>query len=131
MKDATGKASVAGETNAQDGDVTQDNQPGPQAAAATPPEDRVVPGSEYLVSGDGNCFTYPMSWHFDNTKRSNGQGMPFSLPDMRYKPRGENAGTTNWELLGMGMFEALPPTEMIEELSVCSSSSGDKVSPVH
>ncbi|KUI65341.1 Transcriptional activator protein acu-15 [Cytospora mali] len=42
--------------------------------------------------------------------------MPFSMPDMRYQPRAENAGSTGNELLGLGLFETLPPTEMIEDL---------------
>ncbi|ROW17792.1 hypothetical protein VPNG_00707 [Cytospora leucostoma] len=35
---------------------------------------------------------------------------------MHYEPRVETAGAARNELLGLGLFEALPPTEMIEEL---------------
>lgn len=44
------------------------------------------------------------------------EGVPFTMPDMHHKPRAENAGTTRNELLGLGLFEALPPAEMIEDL---------------
>lgn len=43
-------------------------------------------------------------------------GLPFATPDMEFQPRVEAAGATSYELLGLGLFEALPPTEMIEEL---------------
>ncbi|KAJ4391757.1 hypothetical protein N0V93_005377 [Gnomoniopsis smithogilvyi] len=43
-------------------------------------------------------------------------GLPFEMPDMQYQPRAANAGATSYELLGLGLFEALPPAEMIEEL---------------
>lgn len=115
LKDAASKVPAGGETIVQEDDMAQDNQLDPQPV---PSEDAAVSNSSYLVSNEGDVFTAPMSWNFDNTKPSNGQGMPFSLPDMSYKLRAENAGVTNWELLGMGLFEALPPTEMIEELSV-------------
>lgn len=45
-----------------------------------------------------------------------GWGNIFTLPSEAHKPRAENAGATNYELLGLGLFESLPPTEMIEEL---------------
>lgn len=116
LKDAASKAAAAaGEPTMQDADIAQDIQTCSPAAG-----DGVFRDTGYLASGDGNVFTSPMSWNFDNNYTSNGQGIPFSLPDMSYKPRAGNAGPTSWELLGMGMFEALPPTEMIEELSVCA-----------
>lgn len=43
-------------------------------------------------------------------------GAPFTIPDMQYTPRAENAGATRNELLRLSLFEALPPTEMIEDL---------------
>lgn len=91
------------------------DQPGFQSV---PSEETVVPDSSYLISNEGDVFTVPMGWNFDNTKTSTGQDMPFSLPNMSYNLRADNAGPTSWELLGMGLFEALPPTEMMEELSV-------------
>lgn len=42
--------------------------------------------------------------------------MPFEMPHVQFQPRAENAGATSYELLGLGLFEALPPTKMIEEL---------------
>lgn len=115
LKDSTARTPAAGETSTQSGGIAGNIQLGP--------EDAVVPDSQYLASDDGDGFTSnPMSWAFDNTGPSNGQGIPFSLPDMSFKTRAENAGSTNWELLGMGLFEALPPTEMIEELLVWALS---------
>lgn len=72
----------------------------------------------------------PLTWSFaDDSPRLNQYGntassgadpsgcaVPFSAPDMQYKSGADGAGTASWELLGLGMFEALPPTEMIEEL---------------
>lgn len=40
----------------------------------------------------------------------------FSMAGMKHRPRAENAGASRNELLGLGLFEALPPTEMIEDL---------------
>lgn len=40
----------------------------------------------------------------------------FSMAGMNHRPRAENAGASRNELLGLGLFEALPPTEMIEDL---------------
>lgn len=120
LKDAATKAPAgAGEQTLQDADVAHGNQTCSLAAGAAA-GDNVFRDTVYLAPGDGNVFTSPMSWDFDNNHISNGQGMPFSLPDMSYKSRAGNPGATSWELLGMGMFEALPPTEMIEELSVCA-----------
>lgn len=41
---------------------------------------------------------------------------PFSIPDMRHKPTTHTDGPTTYELLGTGMYEALPPADMIEDL---------------
>lgn len=116
LKDATGnKTPAGGEAGTRDGDTVHEYQPGLQAADS---EKSVAPDTGYLASDDGHVPADPMSWNYNNAKPSNDQGMPFSMPDMNFKPRTENVGATNWELLGMGLFEALPPTEMIEELSV-------------
>lgn len=45
-----------------------------------------------------------------------GWGSIYALPSEANKPRAENAGATSYELLGLGLFESLPPPEMIEEL---------------
>lgn len=125
LKDAAAKTPAVSEANAaRDGDGIKDgvkdgvNQPGSQPVAAPELGDTIMPDTTYLASGDGNVFPSPMSWNFNNTKpsTSDGLGMPFSLPDMSYKPRAEYADATSWELMGMGLFEALPPAEMIEEL---------------
>ncbi|ROV90275.1 hypothetical protein VSDG_08186 [Cytospora chrysosperma] len=42
--------------------------------------------------------------------------MPFTMPDMHHRPGAENDGATRNELLGLGLFETLPPSEMIEDL---------------
>lgn len=38
------------------------------------------------------------------------------MAGMNHRPRAEDAGASRNELLGLGLFEALPPTEMIEDL---------------
>jgi hypothetical protein len=40
----------------------------------------------------------------------------FSMGGIKYRPRAEDAGASRNELLGLGLFEALPPTEMIDDL---------------
>lgn len=119
LKDAAAAAAATRAQDDGDGDgdaiIAQDNQPAASDSV-------VFPDTGYLAPGDGNVFTSPMSWNFDHnvdpsSAGDQGPGVPFSLPDMSYKPRTDHP--TSWELLGMGgMFEALPPTEMIEELSV-------------
>lgn len=74
---------------------------------------------------------HPMNWDFgtelpgpnmnEGTSGVNGPGIPgwgsiYTLLGGDPKPRSENAGTTSYELLGLGLFESLPPFEMIEDL---------------
>lgn len=84
------------------------------------------------ISSFENATSIPLGWDFEtNVPASgpdvNGNNLPgpspaawgnmFSFPDEQYKPRAEEpTSTTGYELLGLGLFEALPPAEMIEEL---------------
>lgn len=67
----------------------------------------------------GNDASGSLNWDFEasgNDQTPLQSGVPFEMPDMEYQSRNETAGATSYELLGLGLFEALPPTEMIEEL---------------
>lgn len=92
----------------------EDNVPGPpqghdgKASQGNASED---PGQDER-SSFGNDANGSFSW----TSPPVVAGLPFEVPDMQYQPRAANAGATSYELLGLGLFEALPPTEMIEEL---------------
>lgn len=43
-------------------------------------------------------------------------GNTYSFSGKQYKPQADPPGAAGYELLGLGLFEALPPPEMIEEL---------------
>lgn len=81
----------------------------------------IRPGIPTFSNGAGESF----NWAFgaDGTGATSGGRSPpappgpsFELPDMNLPPRAANAGPTGYELLGLGLFEALPPAELIEEL---------------
>lgn len=67
----------------------------------------------------GNGADVSVHWTFGaggNDATSVPSGVPFVTPDMGFQSQAANAGATSYELLGLGLFEALPPTEMIEDL---------------
>lgn len=102
LKDAAGKT-----------DSTRpDSRPGDEGNLRAPQESsRSVSGSQETSPFD-NGTTGSFNW----TPPPASAEVPFNIPDMQYQPRTENAGATSYELLGFGLFEALPPAEMIEEL---------------
>lgn len=78
-----------------------------------------------------NAASIPLGWDFETSSPNvNGDNPPdpvgpsppswghtFSFPDEPFKPQAEEpTSAAGYELLGLGMFEALPPAEMIEEL---------------
>lgn len=65
---------------------------------------------------DNSPFGNGAAGAFDWTPPPASAEVPFNIPDMQYQSRGENAGATSYELLGFGLYESLPPAEMIEEL---------------
>lgn len=73
-----------------------------------------------VFSSFGNDANGSLNWNLGAGRNDalplEQSGVPFEMPDMEYQPRVEAAGATSYELLGLGLFEALPPTEMIEEL---------------
>ncbi|KAF3770235.1 hypothetical protein M406DRAFT_236620, partial [Cryphonectria parasitica EP155] len=105
LKDAAGKTGPApeGSSDRQEGSIDSSRQKFTDESLNWSFADNNVPGLGENVNSHSNVP--PMGW-----------GAPFTTPDMRYKPRQENAGATSYELLGLGLFEALPPTKMIEEL---------------
>lgn len=102
LKDAAGKIDSTG----------PDKLPEDEGNLRAPQEhSRSISGSQDSSPFD-NGATGAFSW----TPPPASAEVPFNIPDMQYQPRAENAGATNYELLGFGLFEALPPAEMIEEL---------------
>lgn len=103
LKDAAGKIESIRPNNSSPG-------------APQEPKGKAARGN---VQGDPGLKEHPplsngASDPFRSTSPPAGVGMPFEFPDLQ--PRAANAGATSYELLGFGLFEALPPTEMIEEL---------------
>lgn len=97
-------------------------QDGP--APAPDPEFTVPPFNLFGNSSDSPNLEFEAGGNTNSPETLS--GVPFKMTDMRYEPREENAGVTSNELLGLGLFEALPPTQMIEELSV-SRVSGESL----
>lgn len=80
----------------------------------------------------GNATSIPLGWDFETNVPASGPdvngnyppvpspaawGNMFSFPDEPYKSQAEEpTSAAGYELLGLGLFEALPPAEMIEEL---------------
>lgn len=87
-------------------------------------------GNQGNVQGDSNPLERPafptlgngvngnFSWASgaDTNDTTTAAGVPFELPYMQQQSRSANAGVTSNELLSLGLFEALPPSELIEEL---------------
>lgn len=102
LKDAAGKIDSTGpETRPEEDGNLRASQENPQSYARSQND-----------SPFGNSATGDFTW----TTPPASAGVPFNIPDMQYQSRAENVGATSSELLGLGLFEALPPSEMIEEL---------------
>lgn len=130
MRDAAGKTASLG-VNGHDG-------PAGDQGAHVLAQSTCVPGSAFDdVGPDGvpfaNATEHPIDWDFptgapganiNGTTPDAGEPPPpawginvFSFPGEQYKPpREDPPGASCYELLGLGLFEALPPPEMIEEL---------------
>ncbi|ROW12659.1 hypothetical protein VMCG_00177 [Cytospora schulzeri] len=132
LKDAAGKAAAFGGTNVQ-------SDPFPDEGFGVVEDDAqntFLPDPGFHGSGippDPDAATDPLNWNFESGVHGvpgvpgvsgfsgcNGtphtSSVPFTMPDMHHEPRAENAGATRHELLGLGLFESLPPAEMIEDL---------------
>lgn len=97
----------------------------------SPPEASSAPGLGPQQSSIPDAADEPFSWNYGsgvpgpastevpgfNTQGPQPPVYPeFSMAGIKYRPRAEDAGASRNELLGLGLFEALPPTEMIEDL---------------
>lgn len=102
LKDAAGKIDSA----------RPETRPEDDGNLRAPQEDSQSDPSSHDNSPFGNGASGAFNW----TPPPASAEVPFNIPDMQYQSRAENAGATGYELLGFGLYEALPPAEMIEEL---------------
>ncbi|PSR78720.1 hypothetical protein BD289DRAFT_508902 [Coniella lustricola] len=99
-------------------DLTEDTRPasGHNDIPATINANQ-IPSAQPFPQSSSTQETPPMGWDTSYSR---------SATDFQFQPDGARNGTgnggsststtTGYELLGLGMFEALPPTQMIEEL---------------
>lgn len=110
------------------------NKPAPSSEAdpqnVSPPQAESAPGQGSRHSPIADTSDGAFSWNYaggvgpaaNEIPGGNEQGPrrpvypEFSMAGMSHRPRAEDAGASRNELLGLGLFEALPPTEMIEDL---------------
>ncbi|KAL1866224.1 hypothetical protein Daus18300_006888 [Diaporthe australafricana] len=101
-----------------------------QSEYVSPPQGSSVPEQGSRHSSVPEAADDPFNWSYgtgvpgreaDGVSSGNDRASrPYVYPDlmaeMKYRPRADDAGASRNELLGLGLFEALPPTEMIEDL---------------
>lgn len=136
LKDAAGKTTgpVASGQNGAPGN--HDDVPVPVPVVNRPQEHVSGPATaDFHTSLDipfDSSTEHPMNWDLtteipspnindDDPPGIGGPGLPgwgptCTLTGDGYESRPGHAGKTSYELLGLGMFESLPPFEMIEDL---------------
>ncbi|KAI3397017.1 hypothetical protein diail_11344 [Diaporthe ilicicola] len=103
----------------------------PQNENVSPPQGSCIPEQDPRHSSVPDAADDPFNWSYGtgvpgtggvngdpsgNDRPSRPYVFPDLMADMKRRPRPDDAGAARNELLGMGLFEALPPTEMIEDL---------------